>query len=111
MELQVPALIVQPLLENAIYHGIEKLPDGGLIKITGTCENSCLKLMVTNPVTNDSDKVHAGNRIAMDNISERLQITYGQRSSLKLSMQEHQCDVEIIIPLDGRKQNTRGIPS
>lgn len=111
MDLQVPALILQPLLENAIYHGIEKLPDGGLIKITGTCDNNCLKLMITNPVTSDSSKVHIGNRIAMNNISERLQITFGQKSNLNITMLEHQCDVEINIPVASCRQQTKEVTS
>ena len=109
MNLQVPALILQPLLENAIYHGIEMLPDGGLIKINGACDNNCLKLVVSNPVASNNNKVHAGNHIAISNINERLQITFGQKSKLNITMLEHQCDVEISIPVANCKQSAREI--
>ncbi len=67
----VPALLLQPLLENAIFHGIEPEINGGEIKVIGQFRNRQLVLTVQN--TNSQNLVHCqGNKMALDNICERL---------------------------------------
>ena len=79
----VPPLILQPLLENAIYHGIERLPDGGTIHVDGACLDGRVAIEISNPVAaGDTGGQHAGNRIALENIRQRLQITFGERAEL-----------------------------
>ena len=73
MDTLVPSLVVQPLLENAIYHGIEPLPDGGTVVVSGSRNGDSLELSIANPVQpQPGGTAHAGNRIALDNIRERL---------------------------------------
>ena len=67
----VPALLLQPLLENAIFHGIEPEVAGGTIKVTGQFADRQLDITVQN--TNSKNLVHRqGNKMALDNIRERL---------------------------------------
>lgn len=78
----VPSLMIQPLLENAIYHGIEPRPEGGTVTVTGERNRELLTIVVRNPlpagaVTRD------GNRVALSNIRERLQLLYGALATVK----------------------------
>jgi two-component system sensor histidine kinase AlgZ len=79
----VPGLTVQPLLENAIYHGIEPLDHGGVVTVAGRADRGHVEIVVTNPVTPKSVAgERSGNRIALDNIRQRLRLAYGDRGSL-----------------------------
>ena len=101
MNTPVPALILQPLLENSIYHGIESLPEGGVIKVSGKNDGDMILISITNPVLESNKQAHAGNQIAMDNIKERLSITYKQKGKLQISIHDQLCCVVITIPVSG----------
>jgi two-component system, LytTR family, sensor histidine kinase AlgZ len=80
----VPGLTVQPLLENAIYHGIEPLERGGTVTVSGRVVDGEVEIVVSNPVAEAgaSGEPRAGNRLALDNIRQRLDLAYGGRGSL-----------------------------
>ena len=84
----VPALSIQPLIENAVLHGLSKIPEGGLLELDAKLEEGVLFLQVKNPVPEDSQTKGAevreseslvdtergqGNQIALKNVVERLQ--------------------------------------
>jgi two-component system sensor histidine kinase AlgZ len=78
----VPGLLLQPLLENAIYHGIEPRPEGGTVTITGELGGGLITLVIRNPVsTHESER--EGNRLALANVRERLALMYGERALVK----------------------------
>jgi two-component system, LytTR family, sensor histidine kinase AlgZ len=77
----VPGLTLQPLLENAIYHGIEPSKRGGTITVTGELSGGLITIVVRNPIEGRSDR--EGNRLALANIRERLQLMYGERALVK----------------------------
>ena len=77
----LPALTLQPLLENAVYHGIEPLAPGGEIVISGTLRQSMIHVSISNPLGVDTGRP-TGNRIAVDNVRQRLQAFYGERGEL-----------------------------
>jgi two-component system sensor histidine kinase AlgZ len=80
----VPGLTVQPLLENAIYHGIEPLEHGGTVTVSGRVVGDEIELVVSNPVAQNAAAVEqrTGNRLALDNIRQRLALAYGARGTL-----------------------------
>ncbi len=79
----LPPLILQPLLENAIYHGIERLPEGGTIQVDGDCRDGFVTIAISNPVLSGAaGEQPAGHRIAQENIRQRLQIIFGDSASL-----------------------------
>lgn len=90
--IEVPSLILQPLIENAIYHGIQRLPDGGVIQIVTGIKHHQLELKVMNPLpvlvdnqTDDLSNLLEGkksNRMALRNIEHRLQAHYGQEATI-----------------------------
>jgi two-component system sensor histidine kinase AlgZ len=81
LDARIPALLVQPLVENAVYHGVEPLPEGGAIRITGHCTDGVITLCVSNPLA-DSPPRRGGNRMALDNVRERLQLHCGRAGRL-----------------------------
>jgi two-component system sensor histidine kinase AlgZ len=79
----VPSLLLQPLLENAIGHGIEPLPEGGVVEIVGSIgADQRLVIDITNPKASCARPVRAGHGMALDNIRERLELAYPGRSSV-----------------------------
>jgi two-component system, LytTR family, sensor histidine kinase AlgZ len=90
----VPGLMLQPLLENAIYHGIEPQPQGGTVTVTGELAGDLITIIVRNPVT-ESESEREGNRLALANIRERLDLLYGERGLVKSG----RFDTEYIVTL------------
>lgn len=73
----VPSLIIQPLLENAINHGIEPSPDGGTVIVEARGTEDSIRICVSNPLPPaDDQSERPGNRMALDNIRERLELAY-----------------------------------
>ena len=78
---RIPLLTLQPLLENAIYHGIQPLPEGGTIGVRLWQEAGRVNVEISNPLA-DQPGVTGGNRMAMENIRTRLGVLYGHRAEL-----------------------------
>jgi two-component system sensor histidine kinase AlgZ len=90
----VPGLMLQPLLENAIYHGIEPQPSGGTVTVTGELSSGLITIVVRNPV-GEGQNEREGNRLALANIRERLGLLYGERGLVKSG----RFDAEYIVTL------------
>jgi two-component system sensor histidine kinase AlgZ len=82
-EASVPRLALQPLVENAIRHGIEPRPGGGRVTVRVREAGGDLELEVTNPLPPADAGGHDGNRMALDNIRERIALAYGERALLE----------------------------
>ncbi|MCC7120485.1 MAG: histidine kinase [Gammaproteobacteria bacterium] len=78
---RIPPLTLQPLVENAIYHGIEPSASGGLIRIDGRRDGERLTIEITNPVGVDGGR-NGGNHIAQENVRQRLAAHFGERGRL-----------------------------
>jgi two-component system sensor histidine kinase AlgZ len=76
MDATVPALILQPLLENAVYHGIEPLDKGGVIRVSGRQDGRSAFLTIDNPVTPRVVGRRPGHRIGLDNVRQRLELMF-----------------------------------
>jgi two-component system sensor histidine kinase AlgZ len=107
-EASVPRLILQPLLENAIYHGIEPISAGGTIGIDGHLYDNEIYISISNPLAKQKNaEQRAGNKIAQDNVRQRLAAIYGETG--KLSVQEDANDyiITVIFPYQkGLAENT-----
>ena len=100
MRALIPALSIQPLLENAIYHGIEPLDGGGCVAITGHVEDGRVVISVSNPVAAAAEpREHGGNRLALDNIRDRLELAYGDRGEVEIRSSEQGFEVIMRFPL------------
>jgi len=95
----VPPLSLQPLLENSIYHGIERLPEGGTINICGKFEDEKLIIIFSNPIPDESiEDTHEGNKHAQDNIRQRLITIFGEESDLIIENEQQQYTVKLTLP-------------
>lgn len=81
-EALIPPLSLQPLLENAIYHGIEALTEGGAIAIRGERQGARLSLTVRNPLPAGGD-TRRGHQLAQENVRQRFAAHYGPAAGLE----------------------------
>lgn len=92
-DVPIPSLTLQPLLENAIYHGIQVLPEGGEVRVSGAWDKGWVRLQVDNPLVENggagsgngqgiNGRRRDGNRMALDNIGRRLQALYGDNAGV-----------------------------
>lgn len=96
----VPSLMIQPLLENAIYHGIEPRTGGGTVTVTGELAHGLVTVMVRNPLPANA-VVRDGNRLALANIRERLMLMYGDRAAVKAGRFDDEYIVTLRFPYRG----------
>ena len=100
MRVLVPSLLVQPLLENAIYHGIEPLPEGGTVVVTGNKNGKMLEISVSNPLANDHrDSERPGNQLALDNIRQRLELAYPGEASVDVDHSANEYRITLRFPV------------
>lgn len=96
-EALIPPLVIQPLVENAVYHGIEPLPAGGEISLNIYRSSDKVHIVVRNPIAAEASH-HKGNRIALENIRERLLLHFDLDAQLKLEPLGAVYQVSIVIP-------------
>ena len=97
LDARVPPLLLQPLLENAVYHGIEPSTEAGEVVVRVDRRGEVLSLEVDNPVC-DAVRHHAGNRMALDNIRERLMLFYDLEAGLEIEEGGGRYRVRIRLP-------------
>lgn len=98
----MPALIVQPLLENAVYHGIEPRAEGGTIHVRGSRENDSYVLVMENPLPNKGAPRSGGNHMALENIGARLEAFFGSDGLLETLLVEDRFRATLRLPMRGR---------
>ena len=100
MRARIPSLTIQPLIENAIYHGIELLPDGGEVTVSGRRDGRYLEIEVANPVAPGKARGRNGNKMAMANIRQRFELAYGNRASVDVRSADDRYVVTLRFPFD-----------
>ncbi|BBI98592.1 alginate O-acetyltransferase [Ferrigenium kumadai] len=94
----IPPLLLQPLLENAVYHGIESLPEGGSIRVELRHSGDELLIKVENPCAVREAVLHTGNRMALQNIRERLELMFDVEARYHVEHGKDFYRVEISLP-------------
>ena len=101
---RVPRLLLQPLVENAVRHGIEPLPGGGTVAISVRARDGALVFEVENPRPRggapSGEGVADGNRMALANIRQRLELVYGTKAALAVHEEADRFAVMVRIPLE-----------
>lgn len=96
---EIPRMLLQPLVENALKHGIARSPDGGEVIIRGKADSDRLHLDVLN--TGVLDTSGAGCGVGLQNIRERLQLLYGAHATLSLTEnREGQVHAAVVLPFN-----------
>ena len=94
----IPCLTLQPLLENAVCHGVEPALTGATIYVQLHITKRSLVILVENPISTEQQK-RPGNGMALDNISQRLALYYHGRAKLTVTAREDVFRVKLVLPL------------
>lgn len=94
----IPPLIMQPLLENAVYHGIEPSITPGVIAVNIFQAREELHIDIRNPYYKEGGRHHAGNKMAMGNIRERLRLHFDAEANLKTTVGNDYYQVHLTLP-------------
>ena len=94
----VPSLILQPLVENAILHGVVPLAAGAQISVEAYEDDGCLVLFVRNPSAGDAGD-HEGNHLALANIRERLELHFDVEARLRTYTDGTEFVVQVRLPI------------
>jgi two-component system sensor histidine kinase AlgZ len=95
---RIPMLTIQPLIENAVIHGIAHLAEGGCIKLNIERSHQQIRISVRNPFA--AERVESGSGTALDNIRTRLALQYGEKGVLSTDQSDGCFHVQVVIPLD-----------
>lgn len=97
----IPALSLQPLVENAVYHGIEPATDGGTIEISGGRNGTRVWIRIANsrPAGNARNPRPGGNQMAQENVSQRMRAFFGDVAEVQVKEDPSTYAVELRFPL------------
>jgi len=93
----VPPLVLQPLLENAVYHGIEPRSEPGVVSINIFRKGQQIHAVLRNPYKLEGNH-HSGNKMALNNIRERLQLHFDAEATLRANVESQTYQVHIVMP-------------
>lgn len=94
----LPPMVLQPLLENAIYHGVEPATGASEVVVRIVRRGDRVLVQVENAYRGDSAKLRGGNHMAMENIRERLRLFFDAEARLESRIDGERYRVEIEIP-------------
>jgi two-component system sensor histidine kinase AlgZ len=94
----VPPLMLQPLLENAVYHGIEPSSEPGVVSINLFLTRGEVHAILKNPYRAQGGRHHSGNKMALANVRERLALHFDAEASLDSRVTKDGYEVHIRIP-------------
>ncbi|WP_274522356.1 sensor histidine kinase [Ectothiorhodospira mobilis] len=95
----VPSLILQPLVENSVYHGIEPSTEGGTVTVALRQAGEMLRITVENPMpSQEHRRRRPGNRFAQESIRQRLALAYRGRARMETTQSADHYRVDILVP-------------
>jgi hypothetical protein len=98
---QIPPLLVQPLVENAIKHGIAGLLEGGTIRLEATCEKGWLRVRVRNDFDADAPPPRKSG-LGLTNVRNRLRARYETQARLDTELKDNYFLAELTLPCEGQ---------
>lgn len=104
----LPPLLLQPLLENAVYHGIERMINPAPITISVSLIQRRISIAVLNPFDPDQASPHQGNKVALANLTERLALIFDDDATLQVNQGSDSFLIRIELPYrSSHKFNTQ----
>lgn len=94
----VPPLVLQPIAENAVYHGIEPTQAAGVIEIEVARLRGEITITVKNPFIEQAGAHHGGNKMAMSNIRERLALHFDAEARMSSGPRDGRYQVQLVLP-------------
>lgn len=96
-KLPVPPLLLQPLVENAVYHGVQPLAAGGIVTLRGARVNGVVEITIANPRPREGERMPTRNGMALANTRSRIEYHFGWRGALVV--QEGAEDFTVVLRL------------
>jgi two-component system, LytTR family, sensor histidine kinase AlgZ len=103
----VPPLLLQPLVENAVTHGIAHLPDGGCVRLTAQVHEGALSIGVENSFDAESTPARRGG-LGLANVRQRLEGRYEKDASLRVSSDDSRFVVTLSLPAETAEVASHG---
>ncbi|MGA0609994.1 sensor histidine kinase [Caldimonas sp. KR1-144] len=95
---KLPPLLLQPLVENAVRHGIEPMPGGGLVLVSTRARHGVAEIVVRNPV-GDARTQAPRHGLALRNARERLKLMHDVAADFRIQQGDGRFEVRIVVPL------------
>jgi two-component system sensor histidine kinase AlgZ len=99
-DVPVPPLMLQPLVENAVHHGVAHLLEGGEVCVSARRRDSFLEVVVENPCDPDRPASRSTG-VGLVNVRSRVETLCGHRASVDVDARENSFRVSILLPADG----------
>jgi two-component system, LytTR family, sensor histidine kinase AlgZ len=100
LDASLPLLLLQPLVENAVRHGIQPRRDGGEILLRGSCENGTMQIEIDNPLADQPSSGGSGH--GLNNVRQRIAYHFGPRASVEAGPQDGRFVVKLLLPIEVR---------
>jgi two-component system sensor histidine kinase AlgZ len=104
--LTLPRLVLQPLVENAVVHGVSRLSEGGTVQIALSQADGMLQLRVRNPAPPLRERDGAGAGHAQRSIGHRLAYAFGPRARMAAGWEDGYYQCELRVPTDTPRRGT-----
>jgi two-component system, LytTR family, sensor histidine kinase AlgZ len=99
----LPPLLLQPLVENAVKHGIAGLPEGGHVRLSAERQNGRLAILVENSWDPDAPPRRSGG-LGLRNVQQRLEARYGKEASLRVNTEGELFQVSLSLPAESEEK-------
>ena len=100
----LPPLLLQPLVENAVKHGIAGLPEGGSVRLSAERQNGRLAIVVENSWDPDAPPRRSGG-LGLKNVQQRLEARYGKEASLRVNTEGEVFQVSLSLPAESEEKS------
>jgi sensor histidine kinase YesM len=94
----LPPMVLQLLLENAIKHGLDHLPQGGMVSLVGEDRGGSLLFRVSNDIPRTRAEMKPGLGLGLPNIERRLRLLYGDSAAIEIQQTTGRFQVELSLP-------------
>ena len=99
----LPPLLLQPLVENAVKHGIASLPEGGDVRLAVQRQNGRLAILVENSWDPEAPPRRSGG-MGLKNVQRRLEARYGKDASLRVNTEGELFQVSLSLPAESEEK-------
>jgi len=99
----LPPLLLQPLVENAVKHGIASLPEGGDVRLAVQRQNGRLAILVENSWDPEAPPRRSGG-LGLKNVQQRLEARYGKDANLRVNTEGERFQVTLSIPAESEEK-------
>jgi len=100
--LLIPALLLQPLIENAVGHGIANLPEGGIVRLAAHCRDGILTITIRNTFDPESTPARRSG-MGLANVRRRLEARYAGQAGLQTRTDGNEFRVDVSLPAETKE--------